>query len=128
MTEEQKIDALQRILQGANVAQVNLGDGYQTFTLRNDNDTPRYDNNAGGNDTLIRFVFDDGERQKVVNGLQACEDTGQVAAFARKLWVEEIVEYEVLRSVEFHRAIIPLLKFDTSENALKQAIAKQVKE
>ena len=37
MTEEQKIEALQRILQGANVAQVNLGDGYQTFNLRNDN-------------------------------------------------------------------------------------------
>lgn len=33
MTEEQKIEALQRILQGANVAQVNLGDGYQTFNL-----------------------------------------------------------------------------------------------
>lgn len=36
MTEEQKIEALQRILQGANVAQVNLGDGYQTFNLHND--------------------------------------------------------------------------------------------
>lgn len=36
MTEEQKIEALQRILQGANVAQVNLGDGYQTFNLGKD--------------------------------------------------------------------------------------------
>lgn len=36
MTEEQKIDALQRILQGANVAQVNLGDGYQTFNMGKD--------------------------------------------------------------------------------------------
>ncbi|MDO4196903.1 MAG: hypothetical protein Q4D33_12235 [Prevotellaceae bacterium] len=36
MTEEQKIEALQRILQGANVAQVNLGDGYQTFNMGRD--------------------------------------------------------------------------------------------
>lgn len=36
MTEDQKIEALQRILQGANVAQVNLGDGYQTFNLSRD--------------------------------------------------------------------------------------------
>lgn len=36
MTEEQKIEALQRILQGANVAQVNLGDGYQTFNMGKD--------------------------------------------------------------------------------------------
>lgn len=36
MTEEQKIEALQRILQGANVAQVNLGDGYQTFNIGKD--------------------------------------------------------------------------------------------
>lgn len=36
MTEEQKIEALQRIMQGANVAQVNLGDGYQTFNIGKD--------------------------------------------------------------------------------------------
>lgn len=36
MTEEQKIEALQRILQGANVAQVNLGDGHQTFNMGRD--------------------------------------------------------------------------------------------
>lgn len=36
MTEEQKIEALQRILQGANVAQVNLGNGYQTFNIGKD--------------------------------------------------------------------------------------------
>lgn len=36
MTEDQKIEALQRIMQGANVAQVNLGDGYQTFNLGKD--------------------------------------------------------------------------------------------
>lgn len=36
MTEEQKIEALQRILQGANVAQINLGDGYQTFNMGRD--------------------------------------------------------------------------------------------
>lgn len=33
MTDEQRINALQRILQGANVAQVNMGDGYQTFNM-----------------------------------------------------------------------------------------------
>ena len=43
MTEEQKIEALQRILQGANVAQVNLGDGYQTFNLHNDDGNKRDD-------------------------------------------------------------------------------------
>lgn len=46
MTEEQKIEALQRILQGANVAQVNLGDGYQTFNLRNNDDTLRKEDDA----------------------------------------------------------------------------------
>lgn len=78
-------------------------------------------------DSLIRFVFDDNDRETVTIGLQACKDTRQVAAFARKLWEEEIVKYKELRSVDFHRAIIPLLKFDTTEIALKQAIAKQVK-
>lgn len=48
MTEEQKIDALQRIMQGANVAQVNLGDGYQTFNLRNNDDTLHYDDPSTG--------------------------------------------------------------------------------
>lgn len=127
MTEEQKIEALQRILQGANVAQVNLGDGYQMFNLGKDGNWQQINENTC-HDTLVRFVFDDAEREKVIKGLQACEDTGQVAAFARKMWLEEIVEYEVLRSVEFHRAIMPLLRFETSENALKQAIAKQVRE
>lgn len=46
MTEEQKIEALQRILQGANVAQVNLGDGYQTFNLRNNDDALRKEDDA----------------------------------------------------------------------------------
>lgn len=36
MTDEEKINALQRLLQGANVAQVNLGDGYQTFNVGKD--------------------------------------------------------------------------------------------
>lgn len=117
MTEEQKLEALQRMLQGANVAQVNLGDGYQTFNMGKDEkwqqeplpeaEVVEAEVEKDYNDTLIRFVFDDTERLKVIRGLQACEDTGQVAAFAKNLWVEEVLEAKVLRSVEFHRAITP---------------------
>ena len=79
------------------------------------------------NDPLVRFVFDDKEREKVREGLRGCQDTGQVASFAKLLWEEEILRFEVLRSGDFHRAIIPLLNFETTENAIKQAIIKQVK-
>lgn len=78
-------------------------------------------------DGLIRFVFDDREREKVRNGLQNCQDTSQVAAFAKLLWENEIIKYDILRSADFHRAIIPLLNFETTETAIKQAITKQVK-
>ena len=79
------------------------------------------------NDPLVRFVFDDKEREKVREGLRGCQDTGQVAQFAKVLWREETMEYEVLRSTKFHRAILPLLSFETTEGAIKQAIIKQVK-
>lgn len=79
------------------------------------------------NDSLIRFVLDDKEREKVRKGLQNCQDTGHVASFAKLLWEEEILRFEVLRSGDFHRAILPLLSFETTEGAIKQAIIKQVK-
>lgn len=78
-------------------------------------------------DGLIRFVFDDREREKVRNGLQNCQDTSQVAAFAKVLWEEETIKADVLRSGAFQRAIIPLLKFEATENAIKLAISKQVR-
>lgn len=85
------------------------------------------DSDAIPSDPLILYIFDDNERRKVVSGLQACKDTGQVASFAKILWEEEIVKYDVLRGSDFHRAIKPLLNFETTENAIKQAILKQVK-
>lgn len=75
---------------------------------------------------LIRFILDDNERNKVTKGLQLCTDAGQVAEFAKVIYTEEILTAEVLRSVNFHRAIIPLLKFETTEAAIKQAIQKRV--
>lgn len=89
-------------------------------------DSTRTEAEEFSTDSLIRFVFDDNDREKVIKGLKACKDSGQVATFARRLWVEEVIEPDVLRSVEFHRAVIPLLKFDMSETALKQAIIKQI--
>lgn len=80
------------------------------------------------NYSLIRFVFNDQEREKVIQGLQSCEDTGQVATFAKTLYNEEILSLEILRSADFHRTILPLLKFKATENAIKQAISKQVQE
>lgn len=78
-------------------------------------------------DPLIRFILNDKEREKVFKGLRACKDTGQVAAFLKRIYTEEYMGKEDLRSGDFQSAIIPLLKFDTSENAIKQAIYKQVK-
>lgn len=75
---------------------------------------------------LIRFIFDDKERDKVTKGLQLCTDAAQVAEFAKIIYTEEILTAEVLRSANFHRAIIPLLKFETTEAAIKQAIQKRV--
>lgn len=77
---------------------------------------------------LLRFIMDDDDREKVEKALRNCADTSQVALLAKNLYNDEILSYEVLRGVDFHRAIIPLLSFKTTENAIKQAINKQVKE
>lgn len=79
-----------------------------------------------GINPLIRFILDDNERDKVTKGLLLCTDATQVAEFAKVIYTEEILTAEVLRSANFHRAIIPLLKFETTEAAIKQAIQKRV--
>lgn len=78
-------------------------------------------------DHLIRFIFNDSEREKVSKGLRECKDTGQVGAFCKLLWEEESMRYETLRSTGFHRAILSILNFETTETAIKQAIFKQVR-
>lgn len=77
--------------------------------------------------TLLRFIMNDSDREKVEKALRGCADTTQVALLAKSMYEDEILPYEVLRGVDFHRAIIPLLSFKTTENAIKQAIIKQVK-
>lgn len=76
---------------------------------------------------LLRFIMDDNDREKVEKALRGCADTTQVALLAKSIYEDEIMSYEMLRGVDFHRAIIPLLSFNTSETAIKQAIIKQVR-
>lgn len=77
-------------------------------------------------DPLIRFVFNDDERAKVKKGLQACKDTKDLAELANTLYMNEILTFEVLRSGGFHRTILPILKFETTVEAIKQAIYKKI--
>lgn len=137
MIEEQTKEYLHEILQSGKVNQVIIG-GTQTIYNGMDSDWNRtiipYAEIADGetvrhtkdDDALIRFIFNDNDRAKVIKGLRTCSDTGQVAVFAKIIYTEEIMSLETLRSSDFHRTIIPLLKFETTESAIKQAILKQL--
>lgn len=78
-------------------------------------------------ESLIRFIFKNDDRTTVMKGLQACKDTGQVAAYLKRINIEDIIQEEDIRSGDFHRTIKPLLKFETTERAIKEAILKQLK-
>lgn len=85
------------------------------------------DQQDGNNDSLIRFILNNDERVNVLRGMKTCEDTGQLAAFLRRISIEEIMTVDDIRSADFHRTIRPLLQFDTTERAIKEAILKQFK-
>ena len=78
-------------------------------------------------DPLARFILDESVRRNVEGALRGCTCTGQVATYCRTIYDEEVLPYEVLRGVDFHRAIMPLLGFRTTEAALKQAIIKKIR-
>ncbi len=78
-------------------------------------------------DALLPFILDDKERIKVAQAFSQCKDSGQVAILTKRIYDDEILPFEILRSADFQRAIIPLLNFETTEAAIKQAILKQVK-
>ena len=58
---------------------------------------------------------------------QLCKTGSDPILHCRTIYDEEILPYEVLRGVDFHRAIMPLLGFRTTEAALKQAILKKIR-
>ena len=88
---------------------------------------PAMEADVGTEDRLARFILDESVRRNVQRALQGCTSTGQVATYCRTIYDEEILPYEVLRGVDFHRAIMPLLGFRTTEAALKQAIIKKIR-
>lgn len=88
---------------------------------------PAMEVDVGTEDRLARFILDESVRRNVERALQGCTSTGQVATYCRTIYDEEVLPYEVLRGVDFHRAIMPLLGFRTTEAALKQAIIKKIR-
>ena len=88
---------------------------------------PAMEVDVGTEDRLARFILDESVRRNVERALQGCTSTGQVATYCRTIYDEEVLPYEVLRGVDFHRAIMPLLGFRTTEAALKQAILKKIR-
>ena len=88
---------------------------------------PAMEADVGTEDRLARFILDESVRRNVQRALQGCTCTGQVATYCRTIYDEEILPYEVLRGLDFHRAIMPLLGFRTTEAALKQAILKKIR-
>lgn len=102
-----------------------LEDGIQR--LRDDMDELRQEHEQRlQSNSLLPFILNDKEREQVTQALQQCMDTNQVGTLAYKIYEEEILSREVLRSTSFYRAIIPLLRFKTTENAVKLAIQRHV--
>lgn len=76
---------------------------------------------------LIRFILNNEDRKTFIDGLLTCEDTGQLAAFLKRATIEDFIMEDDIRSADFHRTIKPLLIFETTERAIKEAILKQLK-
>lgn len=74
--------------------------------------------------TLIKYIFDDEKRAKVAAALKACTDSKSLTITLERLCEEKIFKLSQMIDASFRESIMPLIGFNTSEEALRKIIER----
>lgn len=78
-------------------------------------------------DALIAFILDKEDRLTVTKALRQCNRQRMLGPLLKKIYEDEILQYEQMHRKAFRQAIVPLLGFEYTEEKLIPLIQDWVK-